>query len=237
MKLQNELQLESALLETRRHFLKQCTSGLGMMALGTMFGSCGNGSTKKQLVTNPLDVKIPHFAAKAKSVIFLHMCGSPSQLELWDYKPELAKLDGKPCPPSFLEGKKFAFIRGVPDMLGSVGVFKQHGQSGAWMSDYFTYLPQMADEISFLKAMYTDQFNHAPAQLFMHTGSARLGRPSMGSWVTYGLGSENANLPGFVVRCRKVGLGKWLFAFDLPRSSMPLRRRPRFVFERPQRFG
>jgi hypothetical protein len=84
-------------------------------------------------------------------------------------------------------------------MLGSVGVFKQHGQSGAWMSDYFTYLPQVADEISFLKAMYTDQFNHAPAQLFMHTGSARLGRPSMGSWVTYGLGSENANLPGFVV--------------------------------------
>lgn len=199
MKLHNELQLESALLETRRHFLKQCTSGLGMMALGTMFGSCGNDSAKKQLVTNPLDVKIPHFAAKAKSVIFLHMCGSPSQLELWDYKPELAKLDGKPCPPSFLEGKKFAFIRGVPDMLGSVGVFKQHGQSGAWMSDYFTYLPQMADEISFLKAMYTDQFNHAPAQLFMHTGSARLGRPSMGSWVTYGLGSENANLPGFVV--------------------------------------
>jgi len=199
MKLQNELQLESALFETRRHFLKQCTSGLGMMALGTLFGGCGSESSTKQLVTNPLGVKIPHFAAKAKSVIFLHMCGSPSQLELWDNKPELAKLDGKPCPPSFLEGKKFAFIRGVPDMLGSVGIFKQHGQSGAWMSDYFSYLPQVADEISFLKAMYTDQFNHAPAQLFMHTGSARLGRPSMGSWVTYGLGSENANLPGFVV--------------------------------------
>ncbi|WP_028665796.1 DUF1501 domain-containing protein [Runella zeae] len=200
MKLQEELQIESALLETRRHFLKQCTSGLGMMALGTIFSGCG--SEKKvsaPIITNPLDPKITQFAAKAKAVIFLHMCGSPSQLELWDYKPELAKLDGKPCPPSFLEGKKFAFIRGVPDMLGSVGVFKQHGQSGAWMSDYFTHLPKVADEMSFLKAMYTDQFNHAPAQLFMHTGSARLGRPSMGSWVTYGLGSENSNLPGFVV--------------------------------------
>jgi hypothetical protein len=200
MKLQQELQLESALFETRRHFLKQCTSGLGMMALGTMFGGCG---TEKKagapILTGPLDPKISQFAAKAKSVIFMHMCGSPSQLELWDYKPELTKLDGQPCPPSFLEGKKFAFIRGVPDMLGSVGQFKQHGQSGAWMSDYFSYLPSVADEMSFLKAMYTDQFNHAPAQLFMHTGSARLGRPSMGSWVTYGLGSENANLPGFVV--------------------------------------
>lgn len=200
MKLQDELQIQSALFETRRHFLKQCTSGLGMMALGTMFGSCGTDhKNHAPVITNPLDPKISQFAAKAKSVIFLHMCGSPSQLELWDYKPELSKLDGQPCPPSFLEGKKFAFIRGVPDMLGSVGQFKQHGQSGAWISDYFNYLPQVADEISFLKAMYTDQFNHAPAQLFMHTGSARLGRPSMGSWVTYGLGSENANLPGFVV--------------------------------------
>jgi hypothetical protein len=200
MKLQDELQIQSALFETRRHFLKQCTSGLGMMALGTMFGGCDSDSKNyTPSIDNPLSPKISQFAAKAKSVIFLHMCGSPSQLELWDYKPELSKLDGQPCPPSFLEGKKFAFIRGVPDMLGSVGQFKQHGQSGAWISDYFNYLPQVADEISFLKAMYTDQFNHAPAQLFMHTGSARLGRPSMGSWVTYGLGSENANLPGFVV--------------------------------------
>ena len=106
MKLQQELQLESALFETRRHFLKQCTSGLGMMALGTMFGGCG---TEKKvgapIITNPLDPKIAQFAAKAKSVIFMHMCGSPSQLELWDYKPELTKLDGQPCPPSFLEGK------------------------------------------------------------------------------------------------------------------------------------
>lgn len=199
MNLQNELKLETALLATRRHFLKQCSSGIGMMAMGTLFGGCDSGNKPVETSANPLVVRPAHFAGKAKSVIYLHMCGSPSQLELWDYKPELAKLDGQPCPPSFLEGKKFAFIRGVPNMLGSVGNFKQHGESGAWISDYFQHLPGVADEISFLKAMYTDQFNHAPAQLFMHTGSARLGRPSMGSWVTYGLGSESDNLPGFVV--------------------------------------
>jgi hypothetical protein len=202
MKLLDELKIQSAQLESRRHFLKQCTTGLGMMAMGTMFGSCGSspsGIITDGLVSNPLNPKVPHFAGKAKSVIFLHMAGSPSQLELWDHKPELSKLDGQPCPPSFLEGKTFAFIRGVPNMLGSVGKFQQHGQSGSVLSDYFEHLPQVIDEISFLKAMYTDQFNHAPAQLFMHTGSARLGRPSMGSWVTYGLGSENSDLPGFVV--------------------------------------
>ncbi|MCU0340689.1 MAG: DUF1501 domain-containing protein [Spirosomaceae bacterium] len=204
MNLHQELQLAQAQLETRRHFLKQCSSGIGMMALGSLLGQCTTDSKKNAPVAipsdlNPLAVRQPHFAPKAKSVIFMHFCGSPSQLELWDYKPELAKLDGKPCPPSFLEGKRFAFIRGVPDMLGSVGKFKQHGQSGAWASDYFHYFPSVIDEVSFLKAMYTDQFNHAPAQLLMHTGSARLGRPSIGAWSTYGLGSENQNLPGFVV--------------------------------------
>lgn len=203
MKLLNELQLATAALETRRHFLKQCASGIGVMALGSLLGSCkpknNTPSVTDAAELNPWAVRQPHFAPKAKSVIYMHFCGSPSQLELWDYKPELAKLDGQPCPPSFLEGKRFAFIRGVPDMLGSVGKFKQHGQSGAWLSDYFEFFPSVVDEVSFLKAMYTDQFNHAPAQLLMHTGSARLGRPSMGSWVTYGLGSENSNLPGFVV--------------------------------------
>lgn len=127
------------------------------------------------------------------------MAGAPSQLELFDYKPALAKLDGQDCPQSFLEGKKFAFIRGVPKMLASQAVFKQHGQSGAFISNYLPHLSTIADDLSFLKAVTTDQFNHAPAQLLMQTGSARLGRPSMGSWVTYGLGSENNNLPAFVV--------------------------------------
>ena len=184
---------------TRRHFLKECGLGFGSLAFGALWG-CSSGN-KNSIInsTNPFLTKAPHFAPKAKSVIYLHMAGAPSQLELFDYKPELHKLDGIDCPPSLLEGKKFAFIRGVPKMLGPQAKFKQHGQSGAWISENLPHLASIADEVSFLKAMQTDQFNHAPAQLLMHTGSARLGRPSMGSWVTYGLGSENSNLPGFVV--------------------------------------
>ncbi|HKH62382.1 MAG TPA: DUF1501 domain-containing protein, partial [Flavitalea sp.] len=112
---------------------------------------------------------------------------------------ELMKLDGLDCPASLLEGKRFAFIRGVPKMLGPQAKFQQHGQSGAWVSENLPHFSSIVDEVSFLKAMTTDQFNHAPAQLLMHSGSARLGRPSMGSWVTYGLGTENQNLPGYVV--------------------------------------
>jgi hypothetical protein len=150
-------------------------------------------------MSNPLAPRPPAFPGKAKAVIYLHMAGAPSQLELFDFKPELARLDGQDCPPSLLEGKKFAFIRGTPKMLGPQASFKQHGQSGAWISNYLPHLQTVADDLAFLKAVHTDQFNHAPAQLLMHTGSARLGRPSIGSWVTYGLGTENANLPGFVV--------------------------------------
>ena len=187
---------------TRRLFLKQCAFGLGSLALGQLLGSCGQqdgGAASQFNPTNPLQPRSPHFPGKAKSVIYLHMAGAPSQLELFDYKPELAKLDGQDCPQSFLEGKRFAFIRGVPKMLGPQATFQQRGQSGAWISDHLPHLATVADELAFLKAVQTDQFNHAPAQLLMQTGSARLGRPSMGAWVTYGLGSENANLPGFVV--------------------------------------
>jgi hypothetical protein len=184
---------------TRRHFLKECGLGFGTLAFGALWG-CSSGGNKNLLNTaNPLQPKAPPFPAKAKSVIYLHMAGAPSQLELFDYKPALQKLDGQDCPASLLEGKKFAFIRGVPKMLGPQAKFKQHGQSGAWISEHLPHLQTVADEVSFLKAMQTDQFNHAPAQLLMHTGSPRLGRPSMGAWVTYGLGSVNNNLPGFVV--------------------------------------
>ncbi len=184
--------------KTRRHFLKQCATGLGGMALGTLLG-CGTND-RKSLVSSQFDAgPPPHYSPRAKRVIFLHMAGAPSQLELFDYKPELQKLDGKLCPPSLLEGKKFAFISGTPKMLGPQATFKQHGESGAWISDRLPYFSQMADDVCFLKAVHTDQFNHAPAQLMMHSGSPRLGRPSMGSWVTYGLGSENENLPAFMV--------------------------------------
>ncbi|HEY9561217.1 MAG TPA: DUF1501 domain-containing protein [Anseongella sp.] len=190
---------------TRRHFLLDCVAGMGSIALGSLMAGCGNslGGTATGIpaidAANPMAPRIPHFAPRAKSVIYLHMAGAPSQLELFDYKPELHKLHNKPCPPSLLEGKKFAFIRGVPQMLGPQATFKQYGESGAWISDHLPHFSQVADEVSFLKAVHTDQFNHGPAQLFMHTGSPRLGRPSIGSWVTYGLGTENSNLPGFVV--------------------------------------
>jgi hypothetical protein len=189
-------------METRRNFIKQSFLGLGSLALGTMMGCNANEKVYQQIAfdpVNPMGAKVPHFAPKARSVIYLHMAGAPSQLELFDYKPELEKLDGQDCPQSFLEGKKFAFIRGTPKMLASTATFKQHGQSGATISNYLPHLSTVADEISFLKAVSTDQFNHAPAQLLLQTGSARFGRPSLGSWVTYGLGSENANLPGYVV--------------------------------------
>lgn len=190
-------------MHTRRHFLKESAMGLGALALGSIFGSCTSKSSAENKIVfdpaHPLMPRMPHFAGKAKSVIYLHMAGAPSQLELFDYKPELMKMDGQDCPQSLLEGKKFAFIRGVPKMLGPQAKFAQHGQSGAWISENLPHLSSIADEVCFLKAVTTDQFNHAPAQLLVHTGTPRLGRPSLGSWVTYGLGTENQNLPGFVV--------------------------------------
>ena len=198
-KLIKEFLHAEAEYQTRRHFLQTCTTGLGAMAFGSLLGGCSGKENPAQVLTDPMFPKQPHFTPKVKQVIYIHMAGAPSQLELFDYKPALQKFDGQDCPQEFLEGKKFAFIRGVPKMLGSIGQFSQHGNSGALISDFLPYLPEVADELTFLKAMYTDQFNHAPAQLLMHTGSPRLGRPSIGAWSVYGLGSENQNLPGFIV--------------------------------------
>jgi hypothetical protein len=188
---------------SRRHFLRESAAGLGAAALGSIMSACGSGNQKiaptLSQITDPMFPKPPHFPGKAKHVIYLHMAGAPSQLELFDFKPELKKLDDQLCPPSLLEGKRFAFIRGVPRMLGPQAHFKQHGESGATISENLPHFSTVADEVSFLKGVYTDQFNHAPAQLFVHSGSPRLGRPSIGSWITYGLGTENQNLPGFVV--------------------------------------
>ncbi len=184
---------------SRRHFLFESAAGLGAAALGILGGGCSSKRSMLEMSLDPMAPRSPHFPAKAKSVIYLHMAGAPSQLELFDYKPELQKLHNQPCPPSLMEGKRFAFIRGTPKMLGPQANFKQRGESGAWISDNLPHLASIADEVSFLKGVSTDQFNHGPAQLFVHSGSPRLGRPSMGSWVTYGLGTENSNLPGFVV--------------------------------------
>jgi hypothetical protein len=195
-------QAEQLLNSTRRHFLRESAMGLGALALGTLFGNCQSSPKAPGVMfdtAHPLAPRPPMFPGTARAVIYLHMAGAPSQLELFDYKPELQKLDGQDCPPSLLEGKRFAFIRGVPKMMGPQATFRQHGQSGTWVSDYLPHFSAMVDEVALIKSVKTDQFNHAPAQLMMHTGGARLGRPSIGSWVTYGLGSENQNLPGFVV--------------------------------------
>ena len=161
------------------------------------------------------------------------MVGAPTQLELFDYKPELEKYDGKDCPQEYLEGQRFAFIQGIPKMLGPHYEFKQHGHSGAWISDRLPELAKHADKLCFIKTMQTDQFNHGPAQLMVQTGNARLGHPSIGSWVTWGLGTENQNLPGFMVLLsggrvpagRQIPLGQRLPPLRLSRRAMPFLRR------------
>jgi hypothetical protein len=193
---------------TRRHFLQQGQVGLGSIALSALMGrdgvagdAVGRGSPDPALpgVVNPLAPHKPHFPGKAKQVIYLHMTGSPPNLDLWDYKPELVKRDGQDCPDTFLKGRTFAFTSGVPKLLGTPRKFAQHGEGAQWMSDAVPHLHDVADEICTVHSMYTEQFNHAPAELLLYTGSPRAGRPAMGSWVTYGLGSENDNLPGYVV--------------------------------------
>ncbi len=187
--------LEHLQLRTRRHFLRQSAAGIGGIALGTLLASDAAAST----ASDPLAPKRPHFQGKAKRVIYLHMTGSPPNLDMYDYKPELVKHDGNDCPNEFLEGRRFAFTSGVPKLMGSPRKWSQHGENGIWMSDAIPNFHKIADDMCIIHSMHTDQFNHAPAELMVYTGSPRSGRPSMGAWVTYGLGSENENLPGFVV--------------------------------------
>lgn len=182
---------------TRRSFLQQSGLGLGGIALSSLIGRESVASIPS--VENPLAARQPHFAPKAKRVIYLHLTGSPPHLDLYDYKPKLVELDGQDAPESFLKGKRFAFTTGTPALLGTRREFTQCGEGGMWLSDAIPHMHSVADEICMINSMTTDQFNHAPAELLLLTGSAQSGRPSMGSWVTYGLGSENDNLPGFVV--------------------------------------
>ena len=182
------IRLQQTRAVTRRHFFGQSGLGIGSIALSSLLADDGNAADKPW--------QIP---AKAKSIIYLHMAGSPSQLELFDHKPALAKLHNTECPQEYLEGKRFAFIQGVPKMLGPQCKFKQHGENGQWISNRLPHLASVIDDLCVIRSVHTEQFNHSPAQLFMQTGNSLLGYPSMGSWVTYGLGSENANLPGFVV--------------------------------------
>jgi len=205
----SEIQLACLEAQTRRHFLRSLGGGLGTLFVGTMAASFAPSAKAAGTETVALDFSRdpsaplsplpPQFAAKVRRVIYLHMAGAPSQLELFEHKPELKRLDGQDCPASFLAGKRFAFISGVPKLLGSQYPFHQAGQSGQWMSDRLPHLEKRVDDICFIKSMRTDQFNHAPAQLLVQTGNPRLGYASFGSWVVYGLGTENQNLPGFIV--------------------------------------
>ncbi len=181
-------------LQTRRTFL----NGFGQLSLGAIAmrsldrPAIGASPTP---TSNPLSPKKPPLPSKAKNVIYLSMSGGPPNLDIFDYKPELVKRDGEPCPDSFLKGREFAFTSGVPKLMGTPRTFKQYGKAGIWMSDAVPNFHRIADDITLVRAMHTDQFNHAPAELLLFTGHARQGRPSLGSWVTYGLGTENQDLP------------------------------------------
>ena len=173
---------------TRRWFIEQCRIGLGGIALHSLLAD-----------PDPLAPKPPHFAPKAKNVIFLFMAGAPSHLELFDDKPALRKFDGTLPPPELLKGYRAAFINPNSKLLGPKFEFKKYGQSGAELSSLLPHLAGVVDDIAIVKSMVTDAFNHAPGQLLMNTGAMQFGRPSMGAWVTYGLGSESRDLPAFVV--------------------------------------
>jgi len=183
------------LLETRRHFFRDCGVGVGKLALGSLLARAGAAAVK-----NPMAPKAPQFAAKAKSVIYLFMAGGPSHLDMYAYKPKLQELDGQTPPESFMKGKRFAFMERMvhQKMLGSPWKFARHGQAGTYISELLPRISSTVDDIAVINTMKTENFNHAPAKVFAHTGSIVPGRPSMGSWITYGLGSEADNLPGFV---------------------------------------
>jgi hypothetical protein len=192
------LRLQHARTVTRRHFLRDSQLGLGAIALGTLLGRDGRAAGPRD-EANPLAARPPQFAAKAKSVIYLHMSGAPPQHELFEHKPKLNELNMQPCPEALLKDQRFPFIKGHPKLLGTPYKFAQHGQCGAWVSELLPMMAELVDEVAFVKSMHTDQFNHAPAELFLYTGSPRFGGAAMGSWITYGLGSEAEDLPGFVV--------------------------------------
>ena len=211
---------------TRRHFFSRCGLGLGSIALGALMNQARATSA-----ASPMAMKRPHFRPRAKNIIYLFMAGGPSQLELFDYKPKLIELNGQPIPESYIQGKRFAFMGSShgTKLLGTRRSFRRYGQSGMWVSEMFPHTATIVDDVSFVMSCATNLFNHAPAKLFMNTGSGQFGRPSMGAWVTYGLGSESQDLPGFVVlqsgpRGPRGGAVNWASGF-LPSTyqGVPLR--------------
>jgi hypothetical protein len=181
---------------SRRWFLEQCGVGLGSIALSSLLAA---DTSAAPAPADPLAPKKPHHPARAKHVIFLFQAGGPSHLDLFDYKPELAKHDGKLPPPELLDGYRAAFINPNSTFLAPKFKFARHGESGAELSELLPHLAEVVDDVAIVRSLVTDAFNHAPGQIMMNTGSQQFGRPSFGAWTTYGLGSESRDLPGFVV--------------------------------------
>ncbi|HEX4797109.1 MAG TPA: DUF1501 domain-containing protein [Humisphaera sp.] len=207
---------------TRRHLFGQCALGLGSIALASLLNESSFGAQAPAPAANPLSPRQPHFRARAKNVIYLFMAGGPSQLELFDYKPKLIELNGTPIPDSYIAGKRFAFMdssfKNRSTLMGTRRQFARHGRVGAWVSELMPHTATIVDDITMVHTLATDVFNHAPAKLFMNTGSSQTGRPSMGAWITYGIGSECNDLPGFVVlqsgpRGPRGGAANWTSGF------------------------
>ncbi len=203
--------------QTRRHFLTTTASGLGGLALASMLKDDGLMAAPQE-IENPLAPKPTHFAPKAKACIFLFQAGAPSQLDMWDPKPKLNELHGEPLPESFTKNVRFAFIKkDTALVMGSPRKFAPHGECGTEVSDFLPHIGSCADDIALIRSMHTDAFNHHPGQLMLNSGVPRFGRPSMGSWITYGLGSESSDLPGYVVltagRGSSGGASNWTSGF------------------------
>lgn len=241
----NPLSPHSAEAMTRRHFFGRSGLVLGSVALASLLNPGRIGAAPEA----PLSMRPPPHRRRAKNIIQLFMAGGPSQLDLFDYKPRLTQFNGQPIPDSYLEGKRFAFMdssfKNRSTLLGTRREFRQHGGSGMWISDLMPHTASIVDEVTFVRSCATEVFNHAPAKLFLNTGSSQFGRPSVGAWVTYGLGSEAENLPGFVVlqsgpRGPRGGAVNWGSGF-LPTTfqGVPLRSQgePILNLTPPARFG
>jgi hypothetical protein len=196
MNFVHDLHTARARLLSRRWFLQECGVGLAGIALSSLLA---RDAAAKPANRNPLAVKAPHFKPKAKRVVYMFQAGAPSHLELFDYKPELAKRDGELPPPELLKDYRAAFIKPNSALLGPKYKFAQHGASGMELSELIPHIAGRADDICLVRGMQTDAVNHAPGQILMNTGTQQFGRPSLGAWTLYGLGSESEDLPGYIV--------------------------------------
>src|SRR4051794_12635047 len=209
---------QQSMLQARRNFLCSSASGIGSLALASMLKDDRLLASDAVEAANPLAAKLSHFAPKAKSCICIYLEGAPSQIDLWDPKPKLNELHGQPLPESMTRNVRFAFIqKATARLLGSPRRFHKAGKCGMDLSDLLPHLSTVADDICWVRSMHTEAFNHHPGQLFMNTGVPSFGRPSMGSWLNYGLGSESRNLPGYVVltagRGTSGGTSNWSSGF------------------------